>query len=196
MAMPTKFTAFFRDTLNTIGWTESYYTPSGSVTTAALNAYDTGVLAFRKACLSDTCFVDALRLSNTDHPRDSLILAPPVNQQGTIASATHKPVGPWDALLIRQEGPTSNVFSHLFMRGCPQEIFNGRFYVPIGTFPATFKTALDAYYAALISQGLALRKVVGGTPTYPLLTSQAYLRRTERKAGRPFDPLRGRRAVA
>jgi hypothetical protein len=195
--VPTaKITAFFRDSLNNIGWTENWYSASSGDSITFLNNWDSSILAPRKALANDTIFIDALRMSLVDHPRDSVILSPVVNNQGTVVSATHKPVGPWDALLIRQESTTYNVFSHTFLRGTNVDIYNGRTYLSTGTWPAAYKVLLDAYYNALVAGTALLRKNTGGTITYPPLNSWAYLRRTERKAGRPFDPLRGRRAVA
>lgn len=188
-----KTTWFFRDSVNNVGWTESWW--SNSTDTPTASAAFTGVIPARLALLEDTCFLDFQRCSNVDHPRDSYVTVA-TTTQGTVSHVTHPAAGPWDAMLIRREAASNDVFGKIFMHGVQLDLFLGRA-LNIGNAAYTaWLLAFSSYITALQGIPALLRKVVAGTPTYPALSRAVTVRRTEHKVGRPFDGLRGRRAVA
>lgn len=188
-----KATFVFKDNVNNVGWTESWWSNHADIYAAA-SAWLAAATP-RLTLLEDTCIMQAVRVSNVDHPRDSKVEIPSPNVGG-VSHSSHPACGPWDALLVRRDNILWNVFGKIFMHGIQQDLFVGRD-VAVGTAPATaFLASLSSYGTNLGLIPALLRKVVGGVATYPAFTDFRAIRRTEHRVGRPFDGLRGRRAVA
>lgn len=195
MEMSTyKMTTFFQDNVNQTGWTESWWI-SAATGAAALTAWGP-IPALRAALLMDTCQINNIRAAAVGPPRDSQFYVGTIPVVGTILHATYPACGPWDALLVRRDISTNTLLGHIFMHGIPVGLFNGRVYQNTVAPGIAFNTALAAYGVGLIAAAALCRQFTGGTISYPALTQIAPIRRTEHKVGRPFDGLRGRRAVA
>lgn len=189
-----RITMFFQDNVNVTGWTENWWVNAANGP-AALTAFS-GVYTSRVALLMDTCQMTTARASNVDHPRDSDYLNVGIPVLGTIAHATYPAAGPWDALLVRRDVSTNDLIGHIFMHGVPAGIFTGRIWQVTVAPGITFAANLTNYQTSLVSASALLRKGPATAYTYPPCTVILGLRRTQHKVGRPFDQLRGRRAVA
>lgn len=189
-----KNTWFFSDATYNVGWTESWY-----VTAADVNAAYTATSNYpsvRKALLMNTSTINYVRCANIDHPRDSLITTL-VGIAGTIVSATYPLAGVWDVLLCRRDVNTWNYFNGLFMRFVPGFVFAGRLYNPTGAGAAAWNTAFTAMQTEVVSGPYLVRKFSPPSSfIYSPCTKFIFRYRTERRLGRPSDPLRGRRATA
>ena len=187
-----KATWFGQDNTYQVGWTENWWlnAASASAAYAAVSGYTTA----RLPLMMNTAFFTFVRIANVDHPRDSQVtnLSPTV---GSIVSATYPPAGPWDSLLVRRDAAANSVFGHMFLRSVPQAIFTGRTYVGSVSAPV-WSPAYTTFQTAVTSGVYLLRQLISGTPSYPPCTQFIPMRRTERRIGRPFDALRGRRATA
>jgi hypothetical protein len=194
MATPyQKTTFFFLDNVNNCGWTESWYWVLASAN-AALTAAVT-LITTRVALLMDTCQLTTIRSVTVGPPRDSLFAASGVPALGTILHGSFPAAGPWDALLIRKDND-GTYFNKVFMHGVPVGIFTGRNYQNTVAPGIAFQTALAAYLTAANGAGASVRKIASSVVLVAPVLSYAPVRRTEHRIGRPFDPLRGRRAVA
>jgi len=190
-----KATWFFTSSKYQVGWTENWWTSAVDAPTAA------GQVAnyknVRKALLSDAAQITQVRLASVDHPRDSYFDTIGVPVTGTLAEATYPIAGVWDALLIRRDVNAYNFLGHLFLHFIPAGIMVGRVYTPASGTPASWPSAFTSYGNEIAAAGAyLLRKNTAGVITYPPCTFLIGLRRTERRLGRPFDALHGRRSVA
>jgi hypothetical protein len=188
-----KVTFFFQDNTNQTGWTESWWS-TNTDGVSALTAWNPTFTA-RLALLMNYCQITEVRVANVDHPRDS-IYAGYAPGTGTISNTSHPGCGPWDALLVRRDVAPLTLFGHVFMRGIPQAIFTGRVYGSADSYMATWTANFTTWRSALLAIPAQLRKGTTTPPTYPNMTDLFGIRRTERRVGRPFDALRGRRSVA
>jgi hypothetical protein len=186
-----KLTQFFTDAVYQTGWTESWYI-SGSSASGCLSTF-AAVATARQALLMDSSSIFAIRASNVDTPRDSLYLSSGLPLVGTIVSATYPIAGVWDCLLVTLQSSTLNMFGHVFMHSVPAGIFVGRVYVPTHTSGIGWVANFAAWVSAIVTANL-LKRQKG--PLYNPVISVIGTRRTERRLGRPFDALRGRRSVA
>jgi hypothetical protein len=186
-----KITQFFTDAVNQTGWSESWYISAASAA-AGLTAF-APVATARQALLNDVASLFAIRASNVDTPRDSLYQASGLPLVGSIATATYPLAGVWDCLLVTAQNTTNNLFGHIFMHDVPAGIFVGRVYVPSHTSGINWVTNFATWQTALVTATI-LKRAKG--PVYDAVTSVIGQRRTERRLGRPFDALRGRRVVA
>lgn len=186
-------TWFFTDTVDNTGWTETWIL-SGSDPAAAY-ATAAGYEAARALLAFDSVKITACRICNIDPPRDHVIITAGFPYTGSLARATVKYAGISDCLLIGLENSADNAFWHMFLRSMPAEQFTGRIY-NAGATPTGWHTALLAYLT-ILKNGAFNRQRFDGTSRVVNVIENAYpLRWTSRKLGRPFDTLRGRRAVA
>ena len=189
-------TFFFTDTLENTGWTENWWytsTLASGVTADAITYAQARMLL-----AMNTSFLNQIRVSNVDPPRDSLYidLSAVTGLQGNYDHTTVPAAGLGDALLIRRDVLTQNLFGHMFLRSVPAGIFTGRTY-PGSPLPTGWGTNFAAFRALFTpTSNWLLRQVVGGVVTYPGCRVFIPIRRTTRRIGRPFDSLRGRRAIA
>jgi hypothetical protein len=189
-----KGTWFYYDTEDTVGWTETWWGNASDFTSAV--ALFNGYAPVRQALMYSTSFITQVRISNVDSPRDSLII-PTAGLNGPWVTATTPRAGIWDCLLLRRDAVANNVFGHLFLHLIPAGVFVGRTYGPVAPVSTSWNPAFAAFQAYVTAGNLLLRKrVPPAAPTYPPCTQCIPRYRTERRLGRPSDPLRGRRAVA
>jgi hypothetical protein len=190
--MPSyKATWFFVDSTNVTGWTENFYVNAASNDAAAVAV--SNYQSVRVALLSDLGKLTNLRISATGKPRDSKFYTLGSQQTGLIAHATRPIAGVWDTLLIRLDNAAGTMFGHMFLRLVPGDIFTGRTYTPGVPPPANWQNQMTAF-ATELTTGTYLRKVkVGGVAGYAPISQMIGMARTERKLGRPFDSLHGRR---
>jgi len=195
MAMATfKVTWFFQDTVDGTGWTENWW--CNSTTADAAYASVSNYASVRPRLMLDTSIITQVRVSSIDTPRDSLITSL-VGAVGAIAHATYPSAGVWDALLCRRDVAGYNLLGHVFFHQVPAAIFNGRVYNPAGTVSPVWATSLTSYVTEVTNGTYLLRKKTApGVYSFVPCTQFIGLRRTERRLGRPFDALHGRRATA
>jgi hypothetical protein len=188
-----RVTGFYQDTTDLVGWSETWIVQAADAPTAA-NQY-ASVQTLANPLRFTTTSITAVRSSNIDAPRDSFYPVLGSGTAGTISRATHPPAGVWDTLLFRWDAASNNFFNKKFFHEVPGDIFNGRVYVGNAAY---WNTPFAAYIAALVSpsNGIMVRKRQAGVPVFAALSAVTPLRRTERRLGRPFDALRGRRAIA
>jgi len=191
-----KMTFFLQNSVDNTGWTENWWTLATDAVTALGNVNN--YLTVRAATLLDSCSIVALRACNVDTPRDSLYLGTSLPIAGTIARATYPAAGTWDCLLCRRDITLNNLIGHMFMHGVPAAIFTGRAYTPAAVSGLNWVVKFANFVTELTSGPYYLRKKQTGPPpfTYGECVTFLGIRRTEHKLGRPFDALRGRRAVA
>lgn len=188
-------TWYFTSSEYQVGWTETWWTTATDAPTA-----DTAVQHYRTtraALLSDAASIVALRISSVDHARDSYYSTYSFPVVGGIAEATYPIAGVWDALLLRRDTLSYNVLGHMFMHFVPAGIFTGRVYTPTVVSGIGWAAKIAAFNTEIIAlSAYLLRKNTAGVITYPSCQYLQPLRRTERRLGRPFDALHGRRLVA
>lgn len=190
-----KITYFFGSSKYNIGWTENWWTSATDAASAL--ATTSSYYTPRKNVLGDDFAIDAHRASNVDSPRDSLyVTATSFPILGTVALATYPLAGVWDCLLVRRDIGTNNLIGHMFMHGVPAGIFVGRTLANPPT-PSGWTGLFNAFGTEVTGGNYLLRKKTAPTTyTYSQCTTLLQVRRTERRLGRPFDPLHGRRSVA
>jgi hypothetical protein len=188
-----RVTGFYQDSTDLVGWSETWFLNAADAPTAA-NSY-ASVQTLANPLRFTTTSITAIRSSNVDAPRDSFYPTLGSGTAGTIVRATHPPAGVWDSLLFRWDAATNNFFNKKFLHEVPADIFSGRVYVGNAGY---WNTPFAAYLAAIVSpsNGIQVRKKLAGVYTYTPVTAVTALRRVERRLGRPFDALRGRRAIA
>lgn len=196
IAMPQyKATWFFTSQKYAVGWSESWYTNANDPIVAQTNVAN--YLPKRIACLSDAALCQALRIARDGAPRDSTFMAFSTANVGLYPEATNPIAGVWDCLLCRRDVFDGSLLGHFFMRFVPAGIFNGRLYVEKTTSPATWESAFKAFGTEVTNGNYEIFKAatpIAGDFVAPF--SFQGVRRTERKIGRPFDLLRGRRRAA
>lgn len=189
-----KMTWFFEDSVDSVGWSENWWVEAADNVTAIsdVSAYS----ALRAALLLDSSSIVAVRACNVDGRRDSYFQQSGLPVNGTIVRATYPLAGVWDCLLCRRDVVTSDQLGHMFLHIVPAGIFIGRKYVPGNVTGIGWIAKFNAFDAEVTSGTYLLRQVRPTFTLYPPCTYFAGIRRTERRLGRPFDALRGRRAVA
>jgi hypothetical protein len=194
--MPTfRCTWFFTSDKYQVGWTENWWTTATDAPTASGLVSNYKVV--RAALLSDAAKIITVRIASVDHPRDSFFAPTGYPVAGGIAEATYPLAGVWDALLCRRDLAFYNLLGHIFLHFVPAGIFVGRVYTPGSGTPSSWPSAFTAFGNEITVGGpYLLRKSTGGVITYPQCTYFNGQRRTERRLGRPFDALHGRRLVA
>jgi len=188
-----KCTFVMQDTLWDTGFTHTWWVDEEDSSVALTTVYP--YWQKLRALISDTIFLTDLRASNVDPPRDSEHRGPSTGEEhGTIDHTTTPILTYSEALLVRRDQATGNVFGHSFLHGVPIAEFTGRKYTP----PAgTWLTAFQALVTLVTNTQFLLRKVgAGGAITYPICGRYIGMRLTKHAVGRPFDLLRGRRRIA
>lgn len=189
-----KGTWFYTNTVYNVGWTENWYITATDAPTAytLTSNYPT----VRKNLAITTTLAQYVRISNIDHPRDSLITN--LNAlAGTIVEATYPIAGVWDVLLCRRDVATWNYFNKINFHLVPAFVFVGRIYGPTGAGAAAWNTAFTAYQTEVESGPYVVHRFSPpSTILYAPCQNFTARYRTERRLGRPSDPLRGRRATA
>jgi len=188
-------TWFFNDAVDNVGWTENWWISATDAPSALAIVANYQVV--RSNLLLDSSAITAIRICNVNAPRDSYYDPTGLPVAGTIARATYPLAGVWDCLLCRRDSALNNVLGHLFLHMVPAAIFTGRVYNPGAVSGVGWIAKFAAFVAEVTGGGYLLRtNPAGGPITYPVTNVFLGLRRSERKLGRPFDALRGRRAVA
>lgn len=178
-----------------VGWSESFYDNASSLSVATSDF--TTLMTNRTGIMLATTVSDGYRISNVDHPRDGVVSGPPAGTTpGLLTGPGFTPAGVWDCLLVRLDVAGLTAFNKRFLHMMPAQVFLGRTYLGAAApapWPANMALWLNLLAAGTIWQ---VRKVVAGSPVYTPITQAVPQRRTERRLGRPFDTLRGRRAIA
>lgn len=190
-----KVTWFFEDNTDLTGWTENWWVSA----TSAADALTTvnGYKVARTNLLLDTTTLNAVRACSIDPTRDSTFDTASLPMQGTIPRATYPSAGVWDCLLCRRDISSGVILGHMFMHQVPAGIFVGRAYDPALISALGWVAKFAAFVTEVTGGNYLLRsRTGGGSVVYTVCTTFTGLRRTERRLGRPFDALRGRRAVA
>jgi hypothetical protein len=186
-----KCTWFFEDHTYNYGWTESWFVSATDADSANLSV--TNYDAKRQAIMMDTSYLVNFRVTNTDAGRDSRFYPITGSGQGTIPTTGNPVAGVWDCLLIRRDRSIGDVLGHMFLHSVPAGIFSGRNYLNGTGTPAAWYTAFTAFKTEVTGGIYLLRKEAGPGTIYVPCTTITPMRRTERRVGRPSDPLRGRR---
>ena len=189
-----KCTWFFQDTTYNVGFTETWWADAADHDSAEALVHN--YVAKRMDLAQDTTFFVNLRIAKTDTPRDSKYYPPASSTPGTINSGSFPVAGVWDCLLIRRDVATYNRFGHIFMHLVPRGIFTGRLYTGILATTPTWLVRYAAWNNEVTGGSYQLRFKSGSTFAYAACVTALQRYRTERRLGRPSDPLRGRRAIA
>jgi hypothetical protein len=189
-----KATWFFTDIIDTVGWTENWwvFTTDAAAALTVVSNYAT----VRAALLLDSTSITAIRVSSVGMPRDSLYLGTGLPVAGTIGRISNPLAGVWDVLLCRRDVANNNLLGHMSLHMVPGSIFAGRVYVPGGASSIGWAAKFTAFGVEVTNGNYLLRQKSGVTWGYIPCTTFLGVRRSERRLGRPFDGLRGRRLVA
>jgi len=179
-------TLFFQDNASSYGWTENYFYEGVADIDAAL-ALLAVLIPLRAAVLTDRHNLAAGRVSDIAVLNDSkLVSGLPV--VGDVVSTNLTVVQPWTALLTRNEA-TSLYRGRTFFHGTLETTFtSGRNY-DTGNPQAADWTAL---FTEMVDR-CSLKHKVGLVTLLTPYSAILPLRQVERKVGRPFNLLRGRR---
>jgi len=188
MAADFQGTLFFQDNNSSYGWSENYYYKDATDIADAL-AKLAVLIPLRLAVLTDLHNLVAGRVSQIGIMNDSkLVSGLPLT--GDVASTAVTAVQPWTALLTRNEA-TSLYRGRTFFHGVLENTFlPGRNYDPAN--------GLNTEWLALFQEMVdrcALRHKVAGVKVLTLFSAVFPLRQVERKVGRPFNLLHGRRKI-
>jgi len=179
-------TLFINDNASSYGWSENYYLKDEDNIVDAADLFAT-IVPERLAVLTDLHTAVAARVSQIDIPNDSRLLTgfPAV---GDLAATFDTQVQPWTALLTRNEA-TSLSRGRTFFHGVLEDTFTaGRVYNPTNPNNAAWQTLFTS-----IKDHCALRHIVADSVTLSDFSAVLPLRQVNRKVGRPFGLLRGRR---
>jgi len=189
MAITAQGTLFFQDINSSYGWTENYYYKDAADLDAALSLLLV-LIPLRVAVLTDIHNLVAGRISNVAIVNDSkLVTGLPVT--GDLASTTITAVQPWSSLLTRNEA-SSLYRGRTFFHGVLEDTF-----LPGRSYDSA--NANNAAWQALFTEmkdRCALKHRVATVLTFTQFTAVLPMRMVERKVGRPFNLLRGRRRIA
>lgn len=178
-------TLFFTDAEGTYGFTEPYYldalTPE-----AARTALDALAVA-RAEVLIDGCTIVAGRVSDVTITNDSL-LCEDLPIDGQIVSTSITAVDPWTALMVRIESTSLHRGRHFFHGVLENTFLANRSYDPANPNNAAWVT-----WMTYLETNTFLRYKVAGVPTFGQVTAAILQKEVEKKVGRPFNLLRGRR---
>jgi len=190
VTMPNfKCTYMFNDAAASFGWSETWYSKDVA-DYAAAETLAIGYFPVRQAVLVDRCKLLAVRISSVEVVHDSLIKKP-TDGTGDVTSTSDTVVQPWTALLSRNQA-TALYRGRTYFHGVLEDTFDsGRDYDATNA-QATAWTALKAFILA----NFALRHNAPPDPvSYEQFTEIILLRQVNRKVGRPFGLLRGRRKI-
>ena len=178
-------TLFLTDTEGTYGWSEPYYIEATTIEVGvpAMEA----LITERSLVLTDFNKIVAGRISDTAVLNDSL-LATNTPLDGAIVSTSITAVDPWTALMMRVESTSAHRGRHFFHGVLENTFLADRSYDPANPNNATWVDWKD-----YLVTNTKLRYKLAGVPTYGTLTGAILQRMVEKKVGRPFGLLRGRR---
>ena len=170
MAAGTNFRArfVFEDTLNDIGWTETYFgvippgAPAGWQTTVftALNPWITARLAIMQV----QAFLSFIVISDDNFPGDSVLFQ--IGSPAGIGTfATSLSSGPTDAMLVRMDSPDGKYHSRKFYHASPVGNFTQRVYTPGPAFLAAFGT----FQLQTLASGLLMKNIQKPVAVPPVL---------------------------
>lgn len=182
-----KGTLFFQDAASSYGWTEDYPVEAAGIGDAA--ALINALIPLRQDVLTDLHNIVAGRLSDAAILNDSQLVAGlPV--PGLVVATIATQADPWSALMIRTEA-TSLYRGRKYFHGLLEATFTvGRVY--------DAGNALAAEWIALfdwIQANCKLRHIIAGNPVFDAITNVIPQREVNKKVGRPFNLLRGRRTT-
>lgn len=180
-------TLFFQDLPSSYGWTENYYLEAADVSAARTELQE--VVPLRAAVLTDLHKMVAARVSDVSVLNDSLLITgfPVV---GDVMATIQTQCEPWTALLTRNES-SSLYRGRTFFHGLLEATFStGRIYDPINAQSVEWEALLE-----WIRLNCLLKHIVGAATVYDAFTNIYPLRQVNRKVGRPFNLLRGRRTT-
>lgn len=149
------------------GWSENYWNNAASSETAALQlAYALGRTRL------GMCTVDVtlpwVRISSPGNRRAVRIYE--FSQAGGQSGRINQPANPdFTALLVRLTTNEDNVWSHLFLRGIPQNAAVGDIYVPTAPFNTAFRQWLSLMTNA--NNGWSVRSVAVSPPPPQTITA-------------------------
>lgn len=194
--MTMRITFFFSQPVLRTGWTEQYYTLDTQHEVAAQRA--SGLYPVRLNLAGNSTYLDAIRVSNVDHPRDSMVENfSGIPQRGTFGKDDTSDVG-WTSILVEKVwDPVKK--NRVFMRGVPDDIIR----VPVSLASqvivqsAKFQANFLEYSNALKNLNFAVRTKVpspgtGFVYSAPIQFARI-VRATTRHIGRPFGVPVGRR---
>jgi hypothetical protein len=180
-------TLFLGDEGGTYGWSEPYYATYVDIDAAKIGL--DALCTARAEVLTDLHQVVAGRVSDVDVLNDSL-LAEDLPIDGAIAATSVTAVDPWTALMVRIESTSAHRGRHFFHGVLEDTFLPNRSYDPANPNNAAWVT----WMTYLIDNTL-LRYKLAGVPVYGVVTNAILQREVEKKVGRPFNLLRGRRAI-
>lgn len=187
MAADFKATLFFQDLASSYGWSENYFYKQAADHDAVVTKVQI-MLVLRLAVLTDLHQCVAARVSDVSVPNDSKLVSG-LPLPGDVASTGSTIVQPWSALLTRNES-TAFYRGRFFLHGVHEHTFlANRSYDP-----ANAESADWIAFFLDIKDNCALRHIVAPPVVlYDNFTNIFPLRMVERKVGRPFNLLHGRR---
>lgn len=187
--MPTfQGTLFFQDLASSYGFTESYYMAAADIAAARTKLQD--LVPIRLEVLTDLHNMVAARVSDVDILNDSLLITG-FPLPGQIVATTLSQCEPWTALLTRNES-SSLYRGRTFFHGLLEDTFtSGRLYDPGNANNAAWQILFD-----WIRDNCSLKHVLAAVAVYDAFTNILPLRQVNRKVGRPFNLLHGRRPTA
>jgi len=180
-------TFFFQDLPSSYGWTEVFYTNAADIAAARTRFQE--YIPLRAAVLTDLHKMVACRISQVDILNDSLLVQgfPIV---GDVTATTLSQCEPWTALLTRNEAGSEHR-GRTYFHGLLESTFTtGRIYDPVNAQSVEWEALLE-----WIRVNCRLRWLDGVTYMYTPFTDIYPLRQVNRKVGRPFSLLRGRRKI-
>lgn len=178
-------TLFLNDVAQSYGWTESYFTDQDTQVDA-VNAMD-ALIPVRTNVLVDLCVLSAARVSDVAVLNDSQ-LSTNAPMTGALESTVLTAADPWSALNLRMEAGWTHR-GRKYLHGVLEDTFNdNRSYNPANPNAAAWTAFFDHLVASY-----SLRSTIGGPEVYFALTQCIPIREVNKKVGRPFNLLRGRR---
>jgi len=187
-----KGTYFFSQPTLRQGWSESYYVDTDNHDEGM--DLMKGLANYRMALSAGTTYLDAIRVSNTDHPRDSKMeFFNGVPQQCTGSKSTTSDVG-WTSILV-QLISTPRYKNHKFLRGIPDSAVTVPLALttPVLNLSAGYLAAMQGYEMFLVANPAFKVKCKGDLGTvFANIGKVQVVRVTSRKVGRPFGQRRGR----
>lgn len=196
IAMPFfRVTWVFKDQTYDVGWSETLLVQATDANDA--DTQSSGYHTKRLALTYAHVLAQFKRVCNIDHPRDSRIFPFPTSTTGILNEATNPMAGLFDVLVCRRDVAAGTFLGRMFMRMVPMGIFIGRIYSESGSMiPPNWNADILSFSTEVASGKYYLNKKSGASYAPVAITNFLPEYRGERKLGRPFDRLRGRRAVA
>lgn len=181
------------------GWTEGYFLDQPDHD-GARNAL--GILALRRThILSTDAHIQAVRVSNIDSPRDSLLTrytegATPERQGDYGGGIDPEPCNqPSDAAIIELVSTPARK-GRIYLRGIPDALIASGAFTPDAEWLAAFNTLAASWGATIRDGSFRVRtKDPAGGAFFSVITQVNLMGLTTRRTGRPFGLRRGRRGT-